>query len=261
MRFVAWDRPSVEIDDRRFSSAVVLVGKAAPLQIDHTGDLVRIMRPDGDSVVGVGGVPGNGVIVHVPRASRVEIADAASADVQGVGGSLDAKISDGSIRVENVRGEIHLADDDGSVELDGVDATTLAVHTGDGNVAARRVRAESLELHSGDGTLDLSDITIAGSAPHATIESGDGAIHFAGSLAPNGGYMIHSEDGAVSVALPRDADLTVGVNTSDGEVETRDGITVSELNGKRVATLGAGRGGLEVTTDDGGVTLMYEGAR
>ena len=261
VRFEAWDRSVVEIDDRRFSPAVVLVGKSAPLQIDHTGDVVRITRPDGDSVVRVGGVAGNGVVVHVPRASRVQIADAASADVQGLAGSLDAKIADGSIRAKDVRGAIQIADDDGSVELDDVDATALAVHTGDGNVAARGVRAESLDLRSGDGTLDLSDIAVAGSAPHATIESGDGAVRFAGSLAPNGRYVIASDDGAVSVALPRDADLAVGITTNDGELSTLDGITVSEINGKRVATLGSGRGALDVRTDDGGVTLMYREAR
>jgi DUF4097 and DUF4098 domain-containing protein YvlB len=141
-------------------------------------------------------------------------------DVSDVGGSLRLQASDGSIRIHNVTGTLDSRSSDGRATIDGK-FTALHVHTSDGN----------LEVTVADG----SEL--------------------------NTSSRIESSDGQVTVRLPRSLAVDLDVHTSDGGIHcalplTMSGYDSGHNSGHNLrGHLNAGGVPLEIHTSDGSVTI------
>jgi DUF4097 and DUF4098 domain-containing protein YvlB len=141
-------------------------------------------------------------------------------DVSDVGGSLRLTASDGSIRIHNVTGTLESHSSDGHATIDGK-FTALQVHTSDGN----------LELTLADG----SQLTTSS--------------------------RIESSDGRVTVRLPRSMGVDLDVHTSDGGIKcdlplTMEGYDTSHTSGHNLrGHLNSGGAPLAIHTSDGSVTI------
>jgi DUF4097 and DUF4098 domain-containing protein YvlB len=143
-----------------------------------------------------------------------------SVDVGDVGGSLRLVASDGSIRIHNVTGTLESRSSDGSVSIDG--------------------RFTALQVHTGDGSLD---VTLA-----------DGSQLTSSS-------RIEASDGRVTVRLPRTLAADLDVHTSDGKIDCQlpvvmDGYNSSSGSGHNLrGRLNSGGTPLTIHTSDGNVTI------
>jgi DUF4097 and DUF4098 domain-containing protein YvlB len=146
----------------------------------------------------------------------------------------DIRTGDGSILVQDLRGETRLSTGDGRIEASALDGT-LDAQTGDGRIRVNG-RFDLLRLHTGDGSIE------------AEVDKGSRMTSE---------WNIRTGDGHVTLRLPDTLSAELDVHTGDGRIQSDLPVTVSgyrnehELRGK----LNAGGPPLIVRTEDGSVRL------
>src|ERR1700730_5287291 len=146
----------------------------------------------------------------------------------------DIRTGDGSIVVENLKGETRLSTGDGRIEATSLDGT-LDAQTGDGRIIIRG-RFDLLNLHTGDGSIE------------AEINNGSRITSE---------WNVRTGDGHVTLRLPATLSANLEVHTGDGHIQSDLPVTMSgsrndhELRGK----LNAGGPPFIVRTNDGSIRL------
>jgi DUF4097 and DUF4098 domain-containing protein YvlB len=148
----------------------------------------------------------------------------------------DIRTGDGSIIVENLKGETRLSTGDGRIEATSLDGT-LDAQTGDGRLIIRG-RFDLLNLHTGDGSIEAEINNGSRMTSEWSVRTGDGhvTLRLPGTLSAN--LEVHTGDGHIQSDLP----VTVSGSRSQNE---------HELRGK----LNAGGPPLIVRTNDGSIRL------
>jgi DUF4097 and DUF4098 domain-containing protein YvlB len=177
------------------------------------------------------------VTVESPNTVDIEARTSdGSLKVSGVQGTLALRTSDGSVDVSDVSGALRLTASDGSIRLHNVTGT-LESRSSDGRVSIDG-RFSALQVHTSDGSLD---VTLA-----------DGSQLTSSS-------RIESSDGRVMVRLPKTLSADLDVQTSDGKIDCQLPVTMSGFNssgGHNIrGHLNAGGAPLTIHTSDGNVTI------
>jgi len=211
-----WDRKEIE-------ARVTTVHWRIPADIqviDHqTGDHVDIeLRMPRHAINFNFGRRSIQLELHVPRELRSNI-----------------RTGDGSITVQDLRGDTRLVTGDGHIEATALDGS-LEAKTGDGRIRVQG-RFDLLNVHTGDGSIE-ADIS-AGS--RMTSE-----------------WTVRTGDGHVTLRLPAGFSAELDVHTGDGHITSDLPVTLSgsrynqhDLRGK----LNAGGPALIVHTNDGSIRL------
>lgn len=161
-----------------------------------------------------------------------------SLKVYGVQGNVELHTSDGAVDVEDVSGSLRLAASDGTIKIHNVTGT-LESRSSDGH-ATIDGRFTALQAHTSDGNLDV------------TLSEGTQLTSSS---------RIESSDGQVTVKLPRTLAADLDVHTSDGQIHstlplTMEGYDSSHSSGHNLrGHLNAGGVPLTIHTSDGNVTI------
>lgn len=117
----------------------------------------------------------------------------------------------GSIRVENLKGDVVLDTSNGAIRATNVDGN-LRADTSNGSVEVERVTG-SLRVKSSNGQLVAREV----SGPCELVTS-NGWIEYAAAPAATGAVEAHTSNGDVRIALPRSAAVALDCRTSNGRV-------------------------------------------
>ena len=211
-----WDRKEIE------AHVTTLGWKIGPSEVEvidrQNGDRIelQVRIPHRPHVV-IFGVRSVRVELQVPRELRSDI-----------------HTGDGSITIQDVRGETYLSTGDGRIEADSLDGT-LNAKTGDGRIRVRG-RFDVLVLHTGDGSIEADIANGSRMASEWTVRTGDGHV---------------------TLRLPSGFSAELDVHTGDGHIRSDLPVTTSnlrrdhDLRGK----LNAGGPPLVVRTNDGSIRL------
>jgi len=148
---------------------------------------------------------------------------------------LAAHTDDGSVRVDSVRGNLHLETGDGDVRLRDIEGSLLA-DTHDGKIEVSG-RFSMLNLHTGDGDIDAE----------VNAES-----------VPQPGWLLRSGDGNIRLKLPDDLGADLDAHSGDGDVHV-DFPAVDLDKGKDNSFRGKINGGgisIQVRTGDGDIRVQ-----
>jgi DUF4097 and DUF4098 domain-containing protein YvlB len=158
--------------------------------------------------------------------------------VSGVQGSLELHTSDGAVDIQDVGGSVRLTASDGSIKIHNVTGT-LESRSSDGHAEVEG-RFTALQVHTSDGNLD---VTVADGSQLSTAS------------------RIESSDGHVTVRLPRNLAVDLDVHTSDGQINcdlplTMEGYNSAHTSGHNLrGHLNNGGVPLTIHTSDGNVTI------
>ena len=200
------------------------------------GDVVRVRaRAHTAGQVMIGGGVWSEVTIRVPREST----------------TLDIRIDDGRIDIDDVTGTIDAETGDGRVQVADVTGT-VRLRTHDGSITATRVRGD-VDVLSEDGRLRLD-----GSFARLRAVTADGSVRIQAddASAIEDDWSIRTSDGSVELTVPRSLDAELEATTSDGRV-TNDLSTFQGTEDRRriKGTVGAGGPKILVTTMDGRIEL------
>lgn len=198
----------------------------------RTADGVLIRRPT--SVFGTSGYS-TVTEVAMPPGGRLDIRDAGSAEVSDLQGAVRVRCNDGRIDASSLSGGADLSTADGRIEATGIRGDRLSIATDDGSVGLDDVAVGVLDGSTADGSIGASQMQIRG----GKLSTDDGSIRIAFTGTPN--LMLHARtmDGSISI---------------DGQNKAGDGSSVDYR-------LGNGAGSLDLSTQDGSIRILTNGAR
>jgi len=220
----------------------------------QAGDLVELTAHLGWSVViGVADGTRARIEVSMPRNADLELeTDDGSVEVASVNGNVTVRTSDGSIKAAQLTGKIDLHANDGSITADDLQGD-LKLHTGDGHIRAANLKGRC-EAASSDGS-----IQVAGRFEFLDLRSDDGSI--VARVEPgsqlSSTWSLHSRDGSVRLALPRDLKASLDASSEDGHISYELPVKVEGEASRRhlYGTLNGGGPAVLIHTDDGSIVL------
>lgn len=133
----------------------------------------------------------------------------------------------------------------------------VRIRSVDGHIAATNVRTERLSLATDDGSVSLRDVN----ATALDASTQDGSIRASGVQTSGG--SLHSEDGSISLALAANSNLAIHARTADGRV-TFDGRREGRGDDDSSSgdyQVGSGAGSLQISTQDGSIHIISNGAQ
>jgi hypothetical protein len=233
------------------------------LDVQRTADGVSVSRP-GQSVNGIHfalfGIDTERIEVAVPAGSTVALEQCSGADVTGISGSTTVRSQDGHIVLADLRGAVDAQSSDGYIEVRNVHTDRVALHTDNGHIELHDVAAAIFEATTNDGRITIDSLRVAGDGSRAKIHSDNGSVLLSADFAPGGTYDISTDDGRITATLPSQANLVVAASTNDGRV-VRDGQSFDDDGAThRTFTLGSGAGHLNLSSDNGTISITTNGA-
>lgn len=167
---------------------------------------------------------------------------------------LEARTSDGGLKVYDLNGTLALRTSDGSVDVSDVSGAVRLVAS-DGSIRIHNVTG-TLESRSSDG-----HVSIDGKFTGVQVHTSDGALEL--TLAEGSqlttSSRVEASDGSVKIRLPRTLAADVEIHTGDGHIDCQLPLTLNgytsggghEIRGR----LNAGGTPLTIHTSDGNVTI------
>jgi hypothetical protein len=161
-----------------------------------------------------------------------------SLKVNGVGGDLQLRTGDGSVDVSDTSGALRLVASDGSIHIHNVSGT-LESKSSDGHVSIDG-KFTAVQVHVSDGALDMT---------------------FAEGSQRSSSSRIEGSDGRVTVRVPRSMAADLEVHTSDGKIDCQLPLTMNGYNSSGNSghslrgRLNAGGPPLTIHTSDGNVSI------
>ncbi len=167
---------------------------------------------------------------------------------------LEARTSDGSLKVYGVNGTMALHTSDGAVDVTDVSGAVRLVAS-DGSIRIHNVTG-TLESKSSDG-----HVTIDGKLNGIQVHTSDGALEL--TLAEGSqlttSSRIEASDGSVKIRLPKTLAADLDIHTGDGHIDCQLPLTMSGYNsggGHNIrGRLNAGGTPLTIHTSDGNVSI------
>ncbi|HUH61388.1 MAG TPA: DUF4097 family beta strand repeat-containing protein [Terracidiphilus sp.] len=169
---------------------------------------------------------------------------------------LQARTSDGSLKINGVQGTVELHTSDGSVDVSDVSGT-MRLTASDGSIHIHNVTG-TLESRSSDG-----HATIDGKFTALQVHTSDGGLELTlnDGSALNTLSRVEGSDGSVRIRLPRTLAVDLDVHTSDGSIKcdlpvTMSGYDSSHSSGHNLrGHVNGGGVPLEIHTSDGSVSI------
>ncbi len=167
------------------------------------------------------------------------------------GVSLLVKGDDGDYQIKNVDGDISLDLDDADVELVGCSGDNFRFRMDDGDIT----------MDEGKGKLDIdaddADVRIANANfTSITADVDDGDLMIETSLADSGDYLIHAQDGLVSLTITKGGGK-FDIRHGDSRVTTEGNFTqVERSENSTHLLLASGKAQVDIRSDDARVRLI-----
>lgn len=167
---------------------------------------------------------------------------------------LEARTSDGGLKVYDLNGTLALRTSDGSVDVSDVSGAVRLVAS-DGSIRIHNLTG-TLESRSSDG-----HVSIDGKFTGVQVHTSDGALEL--TLAEGSqlttSSRVEASDGSVKIRLPRTLAADVEIHTGDGHIDCQLPLTLNgytsggghEIRGR----LNAGGTPFTIHTSDGNVTI------
>lgn len=184
--------------------------------------------------------------------------------VDAVGQNLDMTLAGvgGDVRVTTVQGDVHVRGGSGEVYAHSVSGQVI-VEGARGRIGARAVNDDVLIRDAvGSITVDAvnGDVSVEGAqSREVDIESVNGAIRYAGTIADGGRYRLSTHNGDVILAVPAGTNAAVSVATYRGEVEASFPVQIRQTGGtgRRLEfTLGSGGARIDIESFNGVIRLV-----
>jgi DUF4097 and DUF4098 domain-containing protein YvlB len=226
-----WDQNSVDVSGTKYADSE---SRLRDVRIDisnqRNGVQIRTLRPDRDH-----SHTGAKYVIRVPRQTELERIHSSNGSmrVENIDGNMTLHTSNGSVHLSDIHGNVEANSSNGSVEVRKVEGR-MSFETSNGSVRAENVHG-GIHAHTSNGSLDLE---------LETPQIGD--------------LTASTSNGGITVHLPPSTNATISAHTSghdriysDFDVTVHGSLSASRLEG----TLGGGGPRIELSTSNGNIRL------
>jgi hypothetical protein len=239
-----WDRNEVRVAVEKRGPDQATVDRIQVKATQHGNTItLDVEKPSPLTTTGFQRSPSASLVVTVPLQTAITARSGdGSITIRRVNGNMDVDTEDGSVGVEEVKGDLVVRTADGSVRARQVDGHAR-INTGDGSVGVDGVLS-GLEVETRDGSIEISARTGSVVESGWSVTTGDGSIRLEVPEGFSADLDAQSADGRVRVdKLADQAPATAGREERDHDR--------SFARGK----LGAGGKPLRLRSGSGSITV------
>jgi hypothetical protein len=254
VRVVTSDTNQVEFHARMEGSDWGLkIGERPHVDSHQDGDLVELTAQANWHIVIGASSRHMSIEVRMPRNADLELATGdGSVELSSLNGNISVRTSDGGIRAGQLTGKVELHTSDGNIIADGLSGE-FSLHTGDGRIRGSNL-AGRCQAASSDGS-----IQVQGRFDLLDLRSGDGSITARAEPGSqiSSSWSVHTSDGSVHLALPKDFKASLDASTADGHITTDLPVQVQgEMSRRSIrGALNGGGPALMIRSGDGSIDL------
>ena len=187
---------------------------------------------------------------------------------------LDIENDEGEVEITGIKGDVSVEADEGEVNLRDVQFKDLRITADEGEVTCEqvkgregrlsinadegRVRIEEAEVGDLQVECDEGDILLTRAGLESfRLTTDEGDIEADLDPTGRGRYQMDADEGDVFVTLPKDASLTLDLETENGHINSDFSLSVERQEEGESAhgRLGKGEARLEIYTQEGEITL------
>ena len=184
-------------------------------------------------------------------------------DLSGVNTDISIEGTKGEVKAETVQGEVTLRGATGVISLSSIQGAVLVERT--------RGRIDASSVNEGVHLEDVNGVVVAESvngplllqrieADSVEASTLNGCVTYEGTIRDRGAYHFETHNGAIDVAIPEHANVTLSVSTYSGGIDSSFPVTLKKARSKQyVITLGSGSAQLELESFQGTVYLRRPG--
>ncbi len=245
-----WDNDSVEITGTKYASSqqgakdIKIEVSAAPARIQ-----IRTVVAGGQRNVGAR------YALHVPRHVQLDPVTSSNGSIriEDVKGQVNARSSNGSIRVNRLKGPLDAETTNGSIEVSGQTGRTT-LRTSNGGIRVE-INQGALAASTSNGRIN-AQIAKSDALQPVRLESSNGRIDL--SLDAVREVRANTSNSSIVVHLPESAGAQIRARTSNSSITT----DFTELSPRVTAkhslegTLGSGGPLIDLSTSNGSIKLL-----
>ncbi len=247
IRFVAWDKDSVEVRGT--------VGRNVTFEFAGQGENLKV----GGVRLGVedhwtdGNAAPSEFVVYMPRNGTVSV-KTVSADIAGQDVSGSFYTVSGNIRLSGRATSIEAETMNGNLDMN-VATPWMKARAGNGNLLLRG-EPQDVDASTIGGTLSIATSTVL----RGQFSSVTGDVHFVGAPSPRAILEFSSHSGAVELLMPQSASALLSLSSISGPIENGFArVRPSSLTPQSMKiSLGAGDAQLTVRTFKGPIRLRAQ---
>lgn len=251
-----WNQDKAEITGTKYASSK---DSLAALKVDivAAADSLRIrtVRPSERR-----GNMGARYLIRLPHRTTLERVESSNGSIRidNIQGEVRLRTSNGSVRLAALAGDLEAQTSNGGVELEDVDGR-LVVRTSNGSIRGTAIRG-TLDATTSNGAIRVAFQRVEGRRPIRAVTS-NGSIEL--DLPEVGGDVEAStSNGAVTLRLPPSTSADVRAVTSNSSITTDFDVRVRGRMSKTVLEGAIGNGGplLDLKTSNGAIRLLKSAA-
>ncbi len=247
-----WDQDSVDISGAKYGPTQE---RADGLQIEtaNTPDsvTVRAIRPSARL-----NSQGARFVVKVPRSALLDRISTSNASIRTMDGAGPARLrtSNGSIRVQNLRGSLDAQTSNASVDVIDVEGDVIA-HSSNGHIHAEGLRGGFDARTSNAGV----NARVARADRSIRIETSNGGVELTLPDGLSSDVRVSTSNSGITVRLPAPARARILARTSNSSISSDFDLKMHGEVGKNHVDGEIGSGGgplIDLATSNGGIRLM-----
>lgn len=254
VEILGWDRDQAEITGAKYASTREVMEDMKIEVVADAGALrIRTIRPPIRNCN-----CGAKYVLRLPRKAvidRVETSNG-SLRLEAVRGEARLRTSNGSLKVNDFEGPLEAATSNGSVELNAYSGQA-SLKTSNGRIRGTDVKGR-IDATTSNGSIDF---TITEPAPGLPLKftTSNGSINLTLAKWTNTGLVARTSNSSINVRLPEGVNAQLQASTSNGSINTEFEITTSQLSKNRVdGRIGSGGPLIDLATSNGTIRVLRQ---
>lgn len=252
VELLGWDRDQVEITGTKYASSREVMEDMRIEVVADAGALrIRTIRPPVRNCN-----CGAKYVLRLPRKAvldRVETSNG-SLRLEAVRGEARLRTSNASLKVADFEGPLEATTSNGSVEITGYEGQAT-LKTSNARIRGTDLKGR-LEATTSNGSID---ITITEPAPGLPLKftTSNGSINLTLDKWANTGLVARTSNSSVNLRLPQGVNANLQASTSNGSINTEFEISTSQLSKNRVdGRIGSGGPLIDLATSNGAIRVL-----
>lgn len=249
---LGWDRDQVEITGTKYASTQDVLDDMKIEVVADAGALrIRTIRPPARNCN-----CGAKYVLRLPRRAVLERVETSNGSMrlEALRGEARLRTSNGSLKVSDFEGPLEATTSNGSVEINAYEGQAT-LKTSNGRIRGTDLRGR-IDASTSNGSID---VTIAEPAPGLPLRfsTSNGSINLTLDRWTSTGLVARTSNSSVNVRLPEGVNAQLQASTSNGSINTEFEITTSQLSKNRVdGRIGSGGPLIDLATSNGSIRVL-----
>lgn len=252
VELLGWDRDQVEITGTKYASRQEVMEDIKIEVVADAGALrIRTIRPPVRNCN-----CGAKYVLRLPRKAvldRVETSNG-SLRLEAIRGEARLRTSNGSLKVNDFEGPLEATTSNGSVEINAYGGHAT-LKTSNGRIRGADLKGR-IDASTSNGSIDVTIAEPAAGLP-LKFTTSNGSINLTLDKWTNTGLVARTSNSSVNVRLPEGVNAQLQASTSNGSINTEFEVATSQMSKSRVdGRIGSGGPLIDLATTNGTIRVL-----